>query len=68
LKEKPDNAQTNAGPVAVKRNYRPPVLQRFGLVAELTKDFASDCRNDGESCGAPPNNMGRKAGDTEPIP
>ena len=49
-----------------KLRYHAPVLSYFGLVSDLTRSFASDCKSDNADCGPPPENMGRDQFDTTP--
>lgn len=46
------------GSISLKQTYKKPVLQRFGLVTDLTNNNAGSCNNDGvASCKVSDTNM-----------
>lgn len=59
MKNQPSTSQvTEMGSISLKQAYKTPVLQRFGLVTELTNNNAGSCNNDGvASCKVSDTNM-----------
>ena len=48
------------GSISLKQTYKTPVLQRFGLVTDLTNQNVGSCNNDGvASCKTSDPNMNR---------
>jgi len=48
MKNQPNTPLVEAkGSISLKQTYKTPVLQRFGLVTDLTNNNAGSCNNDG---------------------
>lgn len=47
MKAKFRNSLSDNSQVVIKQKYKPPALQHFGSVTQLTNKASADCDNDG---------------------